>query len=235
MIFRNQKVTKIMKIDTAMILAAGRGERMRPLTDEIPKPLLKAGDETLIGHHVRALARAGFHKLVINHAYRGEQIEQYLGDGGRFGVEIVYSAEGHGRALETGGGIFKALPLLGKAPFAVVNADIWTDYDFSRLQIGEELAHLVLVKNPEHNPQGDFALQDHQVLANGDNKLTFSGIGVYRPQLFVDCKPGAFPLAPLLRQAINAGKVSGEFFTGQWIDVGTPERLQQVDQILSVA
>ena len=223
-----------MKIKTAMILAAGRGERMRPLTDQVPKPLLKVGGESLIEHHIRALAAAGIRDLVINHAYRGEQIEHFLGNGEKYGVEIRYSAEGHGKALETGGGIFNALPLLGNSPFLVVNADIWTDYDFSRLQFKQADAHLVLVENPEHNPQGDFVLQDGRVLSEGGTRLTYSGIGVYREELFAGCKPGAFPLAPLLRQAISQGSVSGEYYQGRWVDVGTPERLRQLDRMLSI-
>ena len=224
-----------MKINTAMILAAGRGERMRPLTDRMPKPLLKAGNKTLIEHNIDALVKAGISNLVISHAYRGEQIEQYLGDGSKYGARICYSAEGHGRALETGGGIFNALPLLGEGPFAVVNADIWTDYDFSKLPAADALAHLVLVDNPAHNPNGDFVLQGRQIVPDGETRLTFSGIGVYRAQLFTGCQPGAFPLAPLLRQAITAGQVTGEYFTGHWVDVGTPERLQQIETMLSLA
>lgn len=223
-------VNKSMKIQTAMILAAGRGERMRPLTDQTPKPLLKVGDEALIEHHIKALARAGIVRIVINHAYRGELIEQYLGKGEKYGVDISYSAEGHGAALETGGGIYNALPLLETEPFLVVNADIWTDYDFTLLQIDDAEAHLVLVENPEHNPDGDFFLCGDNVLSEGDAKLTFSGIGVYRKALFDGCKPGAFPLAPLIRNAISRGKVTGEYFTGMWTDVGTPERLQQINQ-----
>lgn len=208
---------------------------MRPLTDRVPKPLLKAGHKTLIEHHIEALVKAGISKLVINHAYRGEQIEQYLGDGSKYGAQILYSSEGHGRALETGGGIYKALPLLGEGPFVVVNADIWTDYDFSKLPAGDALAHLVLVDNPEHNPEGDFVLDDRQIVSEGEAKLTFSGIGVYRAQLFAGCQPGAFPLAPLLREAIKAGKVTGEYFRGRWVDVGTPQRLQQIETMLSLA
>lgn len=223
-----------MKIKTAMILAAGRGERMRPLTDQVPKPLLKVAGESLIEHHIRALAKAGIHDLVINHAYRGEQIEHYLGNGEKYDVEIRYSAEGHGKALETGGGIFNALPLLGNSPFLVVNADIWTDYDFSRLQFNEAAAHLVLVKNPGHNPQGDFVLQDGRVLPEGSTRLTYSGIGVYQAELFTGCRPGAFPLAPILREAIRRGRVSGEYFQGRWVDIGTPQRLRQVEQMLSI-
>ncbi len=223
-----------MKIDTAMILAAGRGERMRPLTDTTPKPLLQVGNKTLIEHHINALEKAGIHHLVINHAYLGEKIEAFLGSGEKYGVRISYSAEGHGKALETGGGIFNALPLLGDEPFVVVNADIWTDYNFSQLSINDEsLAHLVLVTNPEHNQSGDFAIKQGKLVAEGSQKLTYSGIGIYRAELFKGCSAGAFPLAPLLREAMKRGLVSGEYYPGVWLDVGTPERLMQIENILA--
>ncbi len=216
----------------AMILAAGRGERMRPLTDTVPKPLLQAGGKPLIQYHVEALARAGFTHLVINHAHLGSQIEQALGDGGCWGLSISYSPEPAG-ALETGGGIFNALPLLGDGPFLVVNGDIWTDYDFSRASCGVgELAHLVLVPNPGHNSGGDFQLHDNMVSGGQGERLTFSGIGVYRPELFAQCRGGSFPLAPLLRTAMENGLVSGEEFSGGWVDVGTPQRLQELDDFL---
>jgi MurNAc alpha-1-phosphate uridylyltransferase len=215
----------------AMILAAGRGERMRPLTDSLPKPLLPVAGKPLIVHHIERLAAAGIRQLVINHAHLGEMIEAELGDGSVWGVEIRYSAEG--RALETGGGIFRALPLLGEAPFLVVNGDIWCDIDFSRLQLPVGmLAHLVLVPNPAHHPQGDFVLQDGRVLDDDGERLTFSGIGLYHPQLFAGCQPGAFPLAPLLRSAMTGGRVSGVQHRGYWIDVGTPERLMDLDRQL---
>ncbi|MCW8917814.1 MAG: nucleotidyltransferase family protein [Gammaproteobacteria bacterium] len=220
----------------AMILAAGRGERMRPLTDHTPKPLLVAGGRRLIEHHLLALAAAGIDEVVINHAHLGEQIEAVLGSGERYGVSIHYSPEG--AALETGGGILHALPLLGAAPFVVVNGDIWCDYPFARLR-GVEVrrggAHLVLVPNPPQHPAGDFLLRDGLV---GDEdqgeggRLTFSGIGLYHPSLFDGCQAGPFPLAPLLRRAMAAGRVSGERFTGRWFDIGTPERLQQLDNLL---
>ncbi len=216
----------------AMILAAGRGERMRPLTDRTPKPLLQVGGKPLILYHVEALARAGIVDLVVNHAHLGEQIEAFLGDGGDWGVSISYSPEPPG-ALETGGGIFNALPLLGDAPFLVVNGDIWCDCDFSRLSCPPgRLAHLVLVENPEHNPAGDFQLQDGKIVNEGDSRLTFSGIGLYRRGLFAGCEPGAFPLAPLLRKAADDGLVSGEWYRGDWRDVGTPGRLEELDQYL---
>ena len=216
----------------AMILAAGRGERMRPLTDDTPKPLLRIGGQTLIEHQVHALVQAGFNELVINHSHLGEQIESALGDGDAYGVKIRYSHEPP-PALETGGGIFNALPLLGDAPFLVVNADVWTDFPLGELpeQI-EGLAHMVLVDNPEHHPQGDFSLSAGQVSQTGPAMLTFSGIGVYSPKLFEGSTSGAFPLAPLLRQAMNAGQVSGEHYTGSWFDIGTPERLESVNRVV---
>lgn len=219
----------------AMILAAGRGERMRPLTDHTPKPLLQVGGKRLIEYHIEALRRAGIRQMVINHAWLGAQIEQTLGDGERYGVHLRYSPECD-PGLETGGGIYRALPLLGDAPFIVVNGDIWTDYAFEQLPaLGTRLAHLVLVDNPEHNPSGDFVLCDHQVMADGGGRLTFSGIGVYHPALFAGCRPGAFPLAPLLREQMALGRVSGEHYLGQWRDIGTPQRLLEVDQALLAA
>jgi MurNAc alpha-1-phosphate uridylyltransferase len=218
----------------AMILAAGKGERLRPLTLHTPKPLVRAGGIPLIEFHVRALAAAGFSELVVNHAWLGQQIEDYLGDGSRFGVDIAYSAEGE--PLETGGGIFKALPLLGEEPFLVVNGDIWTDYDFTALRRPlQGLAHLVLVDNPAHHPKGDFRLQDGQVTdaADGEASFTYSGMAVLHPRLFADCQVGAFKLAPLLRAAMAAGQVSGEYFAGRWIDVGTHERLADVERLLA--
>jgi MurNAc alpha-1-phosphate uridylyltransferase len=216
----------------AMILAAGRGERMRPLTDATPKPLLRIGGQTLIERHVHALARAGVRHLVINHAHLGGQIERALGDGRAYGVDIVYSPEPEG-ALETGGGIFNALPLLGTEPFLVLNADIWTDYPFTSLPVAiDGLAHLVMVSNPAHHPDGDFSLSAGKLAQRGPAMLTFSGIGIYRPQLFAGCTPGAFPLAPLLRTAMDAGQVSGEHYTGVWFDIGTPERLEAINQAL---
>nr|WP_155450735.1 nucleotidyltransferase family protein [Allochromatium palmeri] len=211
-----------------MILAAGRGERMRPLTDHTPKPLLQAGGKPLIQHHIERLAAAGLRELVINHAHLGQQIEAALGDGSAFGVEIRYSPEA--QALETGGGIFQALPLLGAEPFLVVNGDVWTDVDLGGLTISAgDLAHLVLVDNPPHNPEGDFALSDGRVRSEGRPRLTFSGIGLYRPELFDGQTPGAFPLAPLLRQAMANGRVGGRHHDGHWFDIGTPERLAALD------
>lgn len=220
----------------AMILAAGKGERLRPLTLHTPKPLVKAAGVPLIEYHVRALAVAGFTELVINHAWLGQQIEDYLGDGSRFGVRIAYSPEGE--PLETGGGIFRALPLLGSEPFVVVNGDIFTDYAFTELRRPlAGLAHLVLVSNPAHHPQGDFALQQgrvHDAEADGE-RLTYSGIAVLSPELFAGCQQGAFKLAPLLREAMAADRVSGERHVGCWIDVGTHERLAEVERLLAGA
>ena len=217
----------------AMILAAGRGERMRPLTDHTPKALLKAGGRALIDYRIESLAAAGFRELVINHAHLGAQIEAHLGNGERYGVRITWSREPDA-ALETGGGIFQALARLDDENFLVVNADIWTDYPFARLARPiTGLAHLVLVDNPPQHPQGDFVLQDSRVLAEGTPRLTFSGIGVYHRDLFRGCQPGRFPLAPLLRHAMESGQVSGEHYTGAWYDIGTPERLDELDRALS--
>ena len=214
-----------------MILAAGRGERMRPLTDHTPKPLLKAGGKPLIVHLIERLCAAGFVDLVINHAHLGAQIEAALGDGTRWGVRIRYSAEGE--ALETAGGIAKALPLLGNAPFIAVNGDIYCEFDFSQLrerQLGDDLAHLVLVDNPQQHPRGDFDLHDDRVHNTGARMLTFSGIGLYRPELFEGIRPGTKAgLAPLLRAECDRERVSGEHHTGVWRDIGTPERLAQID------
>ncbi len=216
-----------------MILAAGRGNRMRPLTDHTPKPLLRVGGKPLIQHHIERLAAAGIREIVINHAHLGQQIEAALGDGERFGVAIRYSAEGEGQALETGGGIFKALPLLGPDPFLVVNGDIWTDCPFADLWLREgDLAHLVLVANPPHHPGGDFGLHGGRVGSAGEPRLTFSGIGLYHPELFAGCSPGAFPLAPLLRRAMDGDRVGGSRHLGHWCDIGTPERLAELDRWL---
>lgn len=212
-----------------MILAAGRGERMRPLSDTIPKPLLEAGGKPLIVHLIEQLARAGMKEIVINHSHLGEQIESYLADGGRYGAHIAYSHEQDG-GLETGGGIFKALPLIDTDPFVVVNGDIWTDFPFDRLPTRlKGLAHLVLVDNPPQHPLGDFSLHDSRVQAQGTPRLTYSGIGVYARALFADCRAGKFPLAPLLRSAMERGQVSGEHYAGRWRDVGTPQRLSALD------
>jgi len=215
-----------------MILAAGRGERMRPLTDHTPKPLLQAGGRALIEYPIEALRSAGITELVINHAWLGEQLEAYLGDGSRWGVHIRYSPEPPG-ALETGGGIRNALPLLGEKPFLVVNGDVWTDYPYAYRQLGSaRLAHLVLVDNPLHNPAGDFCLQDGEVSEERGRRLTYSGLGWFHPALFEGTADGPFPLAPLLRAAMRAGRVSGEHYSGEWVDIGTPERLAELDRRL---
>ena len=216
----------------AMILAAGKGERLRPLTLTTPKPLIKIAGMPLIEHHIQNLAAAGVTELVINHAWLGEQIESYLGSGEQWGVSIQYSAENE--PLETGGGIFKALPLLGNQPFILLNGDVWTDYNFKPLiemaaQQPVTHAHLVLVNNPEHHTEGDFALAaDRKVQLDGEC-LTYSGIAVIHPQLFNGCKSGFFKLAPLLKQAISLQHVTGEHFAGRWIDVGTVERLAEAE------
>lgn len=217
-----------------MILAAGRGERMRPLTDHTPKPLLQVAGRCLIEYHIEGLVAAGITELVINHAHLGDQIEARLGDGSRYGAQIQYSVEE--TALETGGGIFQALGLLGAAPFVVVNGDVWSDYPFRRLpETIPGQAHLVLVDNPEHHPDGDFHLEAGRVELEGSPRYTFSGISVLAPALFQGCVPGPFPLAPLLRRAMAQGLVSGEYYPGQWWDVGTPERLQALDRQLRQA
>jgi MurNAc alpha-1-phosphate uridylyltransferase len=218
-----------------MILAAGRGERMRPLTDRTPKPLLPVAGKPLIVWHLERLARAGFTEIVINHAHLGEQIEALLDDGSAWGVSIAYSPEPPG-ALETAGGIANALPMLtngGDEPFLVVNGDIHCDWDFGRTTfslVENELAHLVLVPNPPHHESGDFALNGNRVASEGAPRFTFSGIGVYRPALFARIERGKpAKLAPLLRAAMAENRCSGELHSGRWTDVGTPQRLQELD------
>ena len=225
----------------AMILAAGRGERMRPLTDHTPKPLLPVGGKPLIGWHIERLRDAGFGEIVINHAHLGEQIVAAFGDGAALGVRLAWSAEPPG-ALETAGGIRHALPLLGEEPFLVVNGDIWCDWPFERARQlcidARQRVHLVMVDNPPHNVKGDFALDHGRILNHATAaapRLTFSGIGIYHPALFADL-PDQTPakLAPLLRAAADDGQASGELHRGEWIDVGTPERLRELDQRLSL-
>jgi MurNAc alpha-1-phosphate uridylyltransferase len=211
----------------ALIFAAGRGERMRPLTDATPKPLLHAGGKRLIEWHLENLAHAGVRAVVINTSHLAEQFPATLGDGSRWGLQISYSYEGP-EPLETGGGMLHALPLLGAAPFIAINGDIWTDLDFSTLpQNPDGLAHLVLVENPAHNPRGDFALETNFV--RDERRLTFAGIGVYRPELLRGHAPGKFPIAPILRAAARADKVTGEAYGGAWNDIGTPQRLAEID------
>ena len=223
----------------AMILATGRGERMRPLTDHTPKPLLEAGGKPLIVWHIERLRAAGFTELVINHAHLGHRLEDALGDGAAFGVRIAWSPEP--TALETAGGIRHALALLGDAPFVVVNGDVFCDADFIALRPAAEglrangpLAHLLLVDNPEHHPEGDFHLDTAGLIhANSHARLTFSGLGAYHPALFADLADNTpAKLAPLLREAMNAGKVTGRHHVGRWIDVGTPQRLAALDREL---
>jgi len=213
-----------------MILAAGRGERMRPLTDRTPKPLLPVAGKPLIVWHLERLAKAGYRDIAINHAHLPDQIEGLLDDGSAWGVNIRYSAEPPG-ALETAGGIANALPLLGDDPFLVVNGDIWCDLDFATLPklADGDLAHLVLVPNPPHHPNGDFDLLEGR--AGASPRLTFSGIGLYRPHLFASVERGRpAKLAPLLREAMAANRVSGQIHNGRWVDVGTPERLTALDE-----
>jgi MurNAc alpha-1-phosphate uridylyltransferase len=212
-----------------MILAAGRGERMMPLTKNTPKSLIKVKDLTLIEYSINALKKSNIIDIVINIAYLGKQIKSYLGDGSKFGVNIAYSDESSG-ALETAGGIIKALPLLGSKPFIVINSDVLCDYDLSKLTLPVgSLAHLVLIDNPPHNPNGDFSLvNNHQVTNVHGQSYTFSGIGTYHPDLFkshLEFKQ-KLPLYPILKEAIANGKLSGEHYDGYWQDVGTPERLE---------
>ena len=217
----------------AMILAAGRGERLRPLTDETPKPLIKVAGKFLIEYHLLNLANAGFADIVINTAWLAGKIHEALGDGNRYGVSIQYSDEGV--ALETAGGIINALSLLGNEPFLVINGDIWCDYTLSDLPelITDRQAHLVLVDNPDHNHKGDFALDNGLIKNSGKNMFTFSGIGLYRADFFAEQHPGAVPLAPIIRKKCEADLVSGQLYEGQWTDVGSIERLQELEAQLS--
>ncbi|HIF17717.1 MAG TPA: nucleotidyltransferase family protein [Cycloclasticus sp.] len=218
-----------------MMLAAGRGERMGSLTENCPKPLLKVAGRSLIEHHILALKNQGFSEFVINVAYLGDQIMVALGNGERFGVQIDYSDEG-AQALETGGGIQHALPLLGKAPFLVVNADIWTDISYTDFNIkANNSMHLVLVKNPEHNQAGDFYLNEDQVVQHGGERLTYSGVGIFTPALFSQQTAAIFPLAPLIHDAISRGEVGGQLHSGVWVDVGTPQRLDDVEAVLNAS
>ncbi len=216
----------------AMVLAAGRGERMRPLTDHTPKPLLKIGGKPLIVWHLERLAEADFKEVVINHAYLGAQIESTLGNGASWGLSIEYSAEKV--ALETAGGIANALHLLGEAPFLVVNGDTFTDIDFAKLHLpANMLAHLVLIDNPPQHPKGDFAIEDGYLKNTGVQMLTFSGVGVYHPHLFANIVKGQpAKLAPLLRKAIENNAATAQYYQGVWHDIGTPERLNALNTIL---
>lgn len=230
----------------ALIFAAGKGERMRPLTDHTPKPLLQVGGKPLIVWHIEKLARAGISDIVINTSHLAEQFPTALGDGSRWGVRIHYAYEGS-TAFETGGGMLNALPFLGMQPFVAVSGDIWCDADFASLpDVPSQLAYLLLVNNPSHHPEGDFSLDAQGILHDtGNPKLTFSGVGVYRPELLHDWRslignaPGAltqppsFKLAPLLRAAMARGAVSGSHHHGTWTDVGTPQRLAQLEAALN--
>jgi MurNAc alpha-1-phosphate uridylyltransferase len=220
----------------AMILAAGRGERMRPLTDHTPKPLLKVGGKPLIVWHLERLAKAGFIEVVINHAHLGEQIEKALGDGSQWDLHIKYSPEK--TALETAGGIANAIPLLGAEPFLVVNGDTFTEVDLGVLKHilqANNHAHLVLVNNPPQHPNGDFAIEAGRLKNTGSKMLTFSGVGVYHPDLFTSVTRGEpAKLAPLLRQAIAENQATAEYFQGVWHDIGTPERLNILDEALKM-
>lgn len=218
----------------AMILAAGRGERMRPLTDTVPKPLLPVAGKPLMQYHIEALAEAGITQIVINLAWLGGLIRDALGDGARFGVRIAYSEEGDA-ALETGGGIFQALPLLGPHPFLVVSGDIWTDCPLSRVarSLGsEDVAHFVMAPNPDFHSRGDFALEDGRLVTAGE-RFTYANIGVFRGEFFAGCSRGRFPLAPLMREWIAKGRVSGELYRGRWRNVGTPAQLAELDAELT--
>ncbi|MGH8557027.1 MAG: N-acetylmuramate alpha-1-phosphate uridylyltransferase MurU [Methylococcales bacterium] len=217
-----------------MILAAGRGERLRPLTDTLPKPLLPVAGKPLIEYTIGSLVASGFQDIVINLAYLGQRIESALGNGSRFNARLVYSNEGE-CGLEIAGGIVYALPLLGEDPFLVVNGDILTDYPFARLRervVENSSAFLVMVRNPAHHPAGDFAIQEGRAVASGDKRLTFSGIGLYSPCFFAACPRGKWPLAPLLRDAMQRGRVGGEFYEGFWMDLGTIERYREAEQAI---
>jgi MurNAc alpha-1-phosphate uridylyltransferase len=214
---------------TAMILAAGRGERLRPMTDTTPKPLLRVRGQPLIERHVMGLVRAGVERIVINLAWLGARISEYLGDGARYGAAIVYSDE-QPHALETAGGIIRALPHLGPAPFAVVNGDIYTDFPFETLGLAPDRdAHLVLVPNPPQHLRGDFGLEQGMALADAASRYTFSGIAMYRDAFFAGCADGVRPLKPMLLRCMAVKRCSAELYTGAWEDVGTPERLQALN------
>ncbi|KIM03931.1 MAG: mannose-1-phosphate guanylyltransferase [Sulfurovum sp. AS07-7] len=217
----------------AMILAAGRGERMRPLTDTMPKPLLEVGGKPLIVWHIEKLVNAGFKEIIINIAHLGYKIPEALGDGSKWGVKLHFSDEQNEGALESAGGIVKALPLLGNEPFLVVNGDVWCDYEFDKdfkLEDGI-LAHLILVPNPPHNEKGDFCLKEGMVSEVGNKRFTFSGIGYYSPNLFRWLEYGRRALGEVLRDTMKHDAVSGELYNGSWRDIGTPERLEEINKI----
>ncbi len=212
----------------AMILAAGLGKRMRPLTTVRPKPLLKVNNKALIDYHLERLASAGVTDVVINHYWLGEQIEAHIGDGSAYGLKVLYSAETE--LLDTAGGMINALPLLGEQPFLLVNGDVWCDFPVASLLTRvPAAAHLVMVDNPAHNPEGDFSLRGETLSLGKSNTLTYAGIAVINPALFAGAEPGCLPLKPFLVSAIERGELTGEHFTGEWVDVGTPERLSELD------
>lgn len=216
----------------AMILAAGRGQRLAPITDHIPKPLLKIGPHRLIEYHLIALAAAGFSEVIINVSHLAEMVMVILGNGDRYGIKITYSHEKE-QALETGGGIFNALHFFDGKHFLVINGDIWTDYPLQNLRKNyDTLAHVILVNNPSHNLKGDYYFSQNKITEHGSQKLTFAGINVYHPELFKDCQPGKFRLPPLLQTPIIQERVSGEHYQGHWVDVGTEERLKQLETLL---
>jgi len=209
-----------------MILAAGRGERLRPLTDETPKSLVEVGGRSLLERHLDHVKAAGIETVVINLGWLGDRIVERVGSGRRLGLEVIYSQEGD-NILETGGGIFKALPTLGDGPFVVINADIFTDMPVPKVTLADDqLGHLVMVPSPEYRAGGDFDIEEGLIRNSSEQSLTFSGVAIYRPQLFEGCKPGRFPLAPLLRAAAADGRLSGSLYEGLWADIGTPERLE---------
>ena len=214
----------------AMLLAAGRGERLRPITETVPKALVEVRGESLLERHLAALKAAGVETVVINLGWLGEQIADRVGSGARYGINVVYSPEGDD-ILETGGGIHRALPMLGAEPFLVVNADIYTDMPLPSPDLAPgDLGHLVLVPTPAHKSQGDFSMADGRISNAAAPDLTFSGVAAYRPEFFARCEPGRFPLAPMLRDAAEAGRLAGSLYTGLWKDVGTPERLEALNR-----
>jgi N-acetyl-alpha-D-muramate 1-phosphate uridylyltransferase len=213
----------------AMVLAAGRGERMRPITDTLPKPLVPVAGKPLIGYHLERLAGAGIRDVVVNLSWLGDRIRTALGDGRDYGISITYSEEGP-VPLETGGGIFKALPVLGPGPFLVVNDDTWSDIDYGHLALPDDAnGRIVLVPNPTHHSRGDFGIEGDVVVERDADRFTYSGVGVYRPEFFAGCSAGRFPMLPLLKRAIAARLLRGELHGGEWCDVGTPQRLAELD------
>lgn len=217
----------------AMILAAGRGERLRPLTDETPKSLVDVGGRSLLERHLDHVRAAGIETVVINLGWLGDRIVERVGSGRRYGLEVVYSQEGD-NILETGGGILKALPTLGSQPFLVINADVFTDMPVPDVILADDhLGHLVMVPSPAYRKGGDFDIAGGLIRNTSEQSLTFSGVAIYRPEFFAGCKAGRFPLAPMLRDAAEKGQLSGSLYEGLWADVGTPERLAQLRAELS--